>query len=70
MCGEPHVIYDQKRSVVLWVESQQPAYQELFMLVRVKGFLGGMKAYLWCKRASDTTLRIYLEGMPKRMPAW
>ncbi|KAK9813575.1 hypothetical protein WJX73_008173 [Symbiochloris irregularis] len=71
MTGQPHIVYDQKRSIILYVEKQQPAYPELLKLVRLKGFMG-LKAYLWCKRASDTTLRIFTEGMPSgtRMPLW
>lgn len=68
---EPHLVYDQQRSFTLFVEQrQQPAYGELFRTVRVKGVMGGIKAYMWCRRVSDTTLRIYLSGMPERTPMW
>ena len=67
---EPHLVYDQKRSLTAFVEPrQQPTYETLYKKVRSEGWMGA-KAYMWCTRDSETALRIYLEGMPEQMPLW
>ncbi|KAK9812054.1 hypothetical protein WJX73_001431 [Symbiochloris irregularis] len=66
----PHLIYDQKRSFHCYVGKGQPAFDVLFDLVRQKGVSGGTKIYLWCKRASDSTLQLFLDGRPAKPPSW
>ncbi|KAK9784869.1 hypothetical protein WJX73_000655 [Symbiochloris irregularis] len=66
----PHLIYDQRRSFQVFVTQQeQPAFTELARVVRQKG-VQGLKAYMWARRDSDSSLRVFLEGMPARLPPW
>ena len=67
---QPHCIYDQRRSFRAMVgPEQQQAYRALLQIVRRDG-VNGLKVYLWCKRASDDSLKIFLDDRPQSQPLW
>ena len=66
----PHYIYDERRSFDNCIMPDDDAYQPLLAIIMAHGYNNGTKAYFWCKRASATTLRLFLDERSKSMPMW
>lgn len=69
---DQYSIHDQYDSFSMFLlKREQPGFAKIDQVVRREGQLSSMYdkqklgLYMWCKRASDHTLRLYLEGMPE-----
>ncbi|KAK9795506.1 hypothetical protein WJX73_000912 [Symbiochloris irregularis] len=68
--GHPHHIQDEDNSLDAYVGHDQPGF---FEILRVIMWLStdrrtiALEACFWCNRASDTSLRIHLSGMPREV---
>lgn len=65
-------IHDQYDSFSMFLHKhEQPAFAELDRVVRQKGQMASMYdkrklgLYMWCRRASDTTLRLQTNDVPE-----
>ncbi|KAK9806631.1 hypothetical protein WJX73_002557 [Symbiochloris irregularis] len=71
LCGNTGMLLlDESSSMSYSVYPDDAAYQPLFQLIEERGARGGTKIYLWCKRPSQSSLRVFLEGLPPQSQSW
>ncbi|KAK9812103.1 hypothetical protein WJX73_006878 [Symbiochloris irregularis] len=73
--GLPHLISDELPSFRFYVGHESPVFYQVLKIVKCQQNMRRdkfqYKGYMWwCERASDTTLRIFLNNLPRHPPDW
>ena len=52
------------------ITPKQEAYMRVWSIVRQQGQVGGLKMYMWAKRADDYTLLVSTAKFPDQRQNW